>query len=443
VRDVIDLLVKKLFITLNANFNYAVLRGYEELPDNFSSHDIDIIVDKNEFSELKRQVSDLIDEFDCRLIMVNETERFVTFIIAKRVGDEVRHLYLDFFFNFSLYGICFVAGDKVLLSRIFNGKVYHVSLVFEFLEKFLNTRLLGAEYPEKYTNVLASITSEHESDLRYLLVEIFNRKVDSLLAFNSFGSSRLLIVAFLSSLRRQPISQLAMSCHFLFFYIRNRLKPNGFSLSFTGPDGSGKTTLLTAVNSEISKIYREVAVKHFRPTILPRIAEVFNSVGLKDSVDRDYHKPHRGELSGGVSSFTRLFYYLLDYIVGHYRLIEPVLFRRGVVIFDRHFTDIASDGRRSKIDLNYRFIFAFRRFVPSIDYNFIVFAAPHEVLNRKKELTETQIIEIYEKLDFICDEDERYLRINNDLKPRVAVNMIIDHIFDKQDQKYSRSLNAV
>jgi len=50
----------ELFNLLNQKYNYAVLRSYDGLPDNFQSHDIDIIFDKNQYNTFKKDFKNLL-----------------------------------------------------------------------------------------------------------------------------------------------------------------------------------------------------------------------------------------------------------------------------------------------------------------------------------------------------------------------------------------------
>jgi len=437
---VINSFVKELFSVLNDNYNYAVLRGYEELPEKFAGHDIDIIVDKKQFSNIKRSLSSLINDYNFKIIMINESDRFVTIVIAVRIESKIEYLYLDFFFNFSLFGIVFRSGLDVLKEKKFNGRVYHVSVVDEFLEKYLNTCLLGESYPEKYSHVFDSAQDEHIDKLTITLSSVFNSRFSKVKDISTVSRKKLLFTALVSSLRRAPIEQFNSSLCFLYLYIRCWLKPNGFSFSLTGPDGSGKTTVLNSVEGSLANIFREVNLFHFRPSVIPRIAEVLKNIGLKREVDVDYSKPHRGGEVGKISSFVRLSYYVFDYIVGYFLVVRPALFKRHVVIFDRYFTDVMSDSLRSRIGINYKIIFLFRKIVPKMNYNFFIFVEPQEILNRKQELTREQINVIYDKLNYICNNDPSYVIIDNNSSPENAVNDIIDYIFDHQHKKYERKL---
>ena len=83
--------------------------------------------------------------------------------------------------------------------------------------------------------------------------------------------------------------------------------------------------------------------------------------------------PHRGKRNGVINSQIRLIYYILDYVLGYYFKILPILYRKQIVIFDRYFTDIIVDGERSGIFLNYKYICSLRHLVPRCSYNFQIF----------------------------------------------------------------------
>ena len=428
----------KLFKILNTKYNYSILRGYEELPINFKSHDIDILIEKKDFILLKHELINLLESSNFKLLMVNENERFNTFIIAKREENLLEFLYLDFFFNYSLYGVHLLDASTILQRKVFNGKIYHVNIVDEFLEKFLNTSLLNSSYPKKYHHILDEIKKNHHQEIQTTLVNIFNDKTITIEKVQKTSGKKLLKKVFLKNILNSPIKQIKLSSQFIYFYIKGRIKPNGFSLTITGPDGSGKTTILNYVEEIFLKIYREVEIHHFRPTVIPRIAELFNKAGLKKEVDVNYDKPHRGAKTGTISSWVRLLYYISDYIIGYYKVVKPVLFRRGIVIFDRYYTDIISDSKRSRIYINYKTIFNFRKIVPKLDYNFIIFVEPNKILERKQELTTKQINEIYEKLNFICNKDRRYIKIDNNQTPDIAINSILDYILEAQHEKLQK-----
>lgn len=429
----------ELFEILNKDYNYAVLRSFDGLPDNFNSHDIDIIFDKNQYKKFQVDINKLISKYNLKLILLNESERFDTYILASYLDDKLEFLYLDFFFNYSLYGINLMNSSEILNRRKFNDKIYHVSSVDEFLEKYLNVRLLNQKYPQKYSHIKEKINNEYKNEVDSILNDIFESEI-ILDNIENFSGKDLLKKSFFTNMKKNPFSQLAFITSFYKNYFKSKLSPNGISMSFTGPDGSGKTTILEIVEKELGKVFREVKVNHFRPTVIPRIAEVFNKAGLKKEVDKDYSNPHRGGKTSKLSSFIRLFYYIFDYIYGYKKIVKPVLFRRGVVIFDRYYTDIVADSKRSRINIPYKIIMALKFLVPNMKYNFLVYVEPDNILARKQELTREQILGIYERLDYILDKDKSYTKIDNNKDVSIAVSNILNHIFENQHNKNIKRL---
>ncbi len=425
----------ELFNLLNQKYNYAVLRSYDGLPDNFQSHDIDIIFDKNQYNTFKKDFKNLLSSNNLNLILHNKGERFDTFILASYKNNTSTFLYLDFFFNYSLYGIKLIDSKEILKNKIFNEKIYHVNIIDEFLEKFLNVKLLNKQYPEKYSHILKNIKNNYIGETNKKLENIFGNDI-TLDSIENFKGKELLKKCFL----KNPFNNIGLILNFYRNYFKSKLSPNGISMSFTGPDGSGKTTILEIVENELSQIFREVKVNHFRPTVIPRIAEIFNKAGLKKEVDKDYSNPHRGGKTGRLSSLVRLFYYIFDYIYGYRKIVKPVLFRRGVVIFDRYYTDIVADSKRSRINIPYKVIMSLKFLIPNMKYNFLVYVEPDNILARKQELTKEQILDIYKKLDYILENDKSYIKIDNNQDVNITVSNILNHIFEEQHKKLIKKL---
>ena len=425
----------ELFNLLNQKYNYAVLRSYDGLPDNFQSHDIDIIFDKNQYNTFKKDFKNLLSSNNLNLILHNKVERFDTFILASYKNNTSTFLYLDFFFNYSLYGIKLIDSKEILKNKIFNEKIYHVNIIDEFLEKFLNVKLLNKQYPEKYSHILKNIKNNYIGETNKKLENIFGNDI-TLDSIENFKGKELLKKCFL----KNPFNNIGLILNFYRNYFKSKLSPNGISMSFTGPDGSGKTTILEIVENELSQIFREVKVNHFRPTVIPRIAEIFNKAGLKKEVDKDYSNPHRGGKTGRLSSLVRLFYYIFDYIYGYRKIVKPVLFRRGVVIFDRYYTDIVADSKRSRINIPYKVIMSLKFLIPNMKYNFLVYVEPDNILARKQELTKEQILDIYKKLDYILENDKSYTKIDNNQDVNITVSNILNHIFEEQHKNLMKKL---
>lgn len=418
---------------LNNKADYAVLRNFEGLPDHNKSRDIDIIITRKSYQQIKNELVNLIDRSGWKIITYLYSDRLITYVCACQEGNQTEIVQWDFFINTSVFGILLMDAEEFLVNKKFNGFLYYVDVECQFLDKYLYNRAVGAQYPEKYQATREK--AEHSP--------IVEKKIKSLYGVNSvkecdkISGKKLLFSAIKTNLLQHPGQFLSNLITFLWTFWGNYLRSNtGFSVGFTGPDGSGKTTVIDLILKRLAPVFRTAhKYYHFRPTLFGNLGEVAHSAGLKKEVDRDYSKPHRGGKTGVLSSFARLLYYSLDYVVGYFVKVKTVTRITRIVIFDRYYTDIICDSRRSRIYLNYKFLYGFGKlFIPSLDYNILLTASTDTILARKKELDEEGIRIINKKIDYLADK-KGYKKILNEQTPEVAVAEILSYIFENQHKK--------
>lgn len=423
---------------LNNKADYAVLRNFEGLPDHNKSRDIDIIITRKSYQQIKNELVNLIDRSGWKIITYLYSDRLITYVCACQEGNQTEIVQWDFFINTSVFGILLMDAEEFLVNKKFNGFLYYVDVECQFLDKYLYNRAVGAQYPEKYQTTREK--AEHSP--------IVEKKIKSLYGVNSvkecdkISGKKLLFSAIKTNLLQHPGQFLSNLITFLWTFWGNYLRSNtGFSVGFTGPDGSGKTTVIDLLLERLAPVFRTAhKYYHFRPALFGNLGEVAHSAGLKKEVDRDYSKPHRGGKTGVLSSFARLLYYSLDYIVGYFVKVKTVTRITRIVIFDRYYTDIICDSRRSRIYLNNKFLYGFGKlFIPSLDYNILLTASTDTILARKKELDEEGIRTINKKIDYLADK-KGYKKILNEQTPEVAVAEILSYIFENQHKKNLRRL---
>lgn len=432
----LPIVVPAVFKYLNQNTTYAVLRNAEGLPYQNKSRDIDILIPRRQYESIKKELAKIIIDTDFRIISFFESERICTFVCGKVDTNTVNLVQFDFFFHTSAYGVILLNAEKALEVRVFDGNIYHVTKEYEFLDKYLYLKYIGKSYPAKYSTLeklmsnnpcLDSIIEENFGLLNYSTLKNLSTK-----KFRRIINTRNKKLF----LKKHILNKL----FFRYCYLKNIISPKGYSIGFTGPDGVGKTTLIEQIQSIYSILYREFPLYHFRPTLIGNLGEVAHSAGLKKEVDRDYSKPHRGEKTTILSSLIRLLYYSIDYICGYFLQVRKFLCQRNIVIFDRYFTDVICDSRRSRIYLNYKFLYGFGKlFIPSLNYNILLTACTDTILARKKELDEEGIRVINEKIDYLADK-KGYKKILNEQTPEVAVAEILSYIFENQHRKNLRRL---
>lgn len=418
---------------LNRSAQYAVLRNYENLPDSNRSRDIDIIISEQSFKTIRQELVRLIDRSGWKIITYLYSDRLTTFVCGVQQGNNTEVVQWDFFMHTSVFGIMLMDADEFLTRRKFNGFLYHVDDEGEFLDKYLYNRAVGSRYPAKYKSLRQQVT---DSDaVRSKLSQIYG--VSSLAECDKMPGKWLLLRALWYNITKHPFGTAGRIIFFLYTFIRNYIRSNtGFSIGFTGPDGAGKTTVINLLTERLSPVFAKAhRYYHFRPELFGNIGDVAQSAGLKQDVDRKYGSPHRGGKTGYVSSLFRLFYYSTDYLLGYFVKVKPVLRITRLVIFDRYYTDIICDSRRSRIFLNYKFLYWFGRlFIPSLDYNILLTTDAETILTRKEELDRGEIVSINEKIAYLSGKTG-YKVIRNDHTSDDAASAVLSHIFTRQHRE--------
>ena len=346
-------------------------------------------------------------------------------IFTSSKNEETFLLSFDFIFSIYVRDMILFTADQVLKSKQYNGLLYHVRKDWEYIAKYAYNTILGVPYPAKYFE----IKKEAES--------LYKKEIDEHLNSIGIGTSgkRKVLSIRVLLFRTHPWLSFIAICRYSYYSIYNTLSVQGISIGFSGPDGSGKTTVINCLIKELSSVFGDIRVFHFRPNLYGNLSDVAHSAGLKKTVDHHYHLPHRGQKTGNISSFLRLLYYSTDYFFGGLLKIRPLLFKRNIVIFDRYYTDIICDSRRSRIYLPVKFLYVWGRcFIPSLDYNILLTASTETILARKKELDKEGIESINRKIDYLSSKP-RFYKIMNDGTPQATVTEILRIVFENQHYK--------
>ncbi len=427
-----------VFSLLNGNTNYAVLRNYEDLPLN-PGRDIDIIIDCKDFNRVKNQFLSLISSYGYKVVLY-DNRQFMSFFAIGRVPESgVELLSFDFLYSIHLKDFVYLSITDILENRIFNGRIYHVSKPYEFLSKYIYHCILGVEYPSKYRDIYDEVVLKYSKECLVVLNKTFGSKFESLKEVEQLPGKELYHMAKREAWKTSKRNVIKNRIGYYKKCIDRFLFPHGLSIAFTGPDGVGKTTVIDKIIEKFNRVSSTLLLHH-RPTLIGNLSNVAHQVGVKKNVDDDYTKPHRGKKNNIFSSFARLLYYSMDYIMGYQIKVRKQLFCGGFVIFDRYYSDIIVDSKRSSIFLGHKFLYYFGRiFIPSLDYNILLTANTDTILARKRELDEEGIRSINEKIDYLADK-KGYKKILNEQTPEVAVSEILSYIFECQHKKNLKRL---
>lgn len=425
----LKVILTEAFALLNKEADYAVLRNYENLPDKVS-RDIDIIIEKKSFISIRKALVKILRDNGFYLFQYYKGSEMHSMVFAN-ASDKPILISFDFLFSIYVKDVQLYSARDILANKEFNGFLYHVRIDDEFLSKYIYNLILGEIYPEKYKNIKERALSEYSDEI--------TRKLASLGINQNSDHANLSKIRFKNYAKR-PFAQFSTSSRYLYCTLSNLFASRGVSIGFTGPDGVGKTTIIDSIIENLHQIYKIIPLYHFRPLLIGNLSDVAHSAGIKKNVDKNYSEPHRGKKTNVLSSVLRLSYYTCDYIIGYYALVKSKLFKRWPVIFDRYYSDIICDSRRSRIFLSPKFLNLWRHlFIPRLDYNILLTASPETILSRKQELDREGIDAINSKIDYLANK-KGYCKILNDSTPDETIEQIFTHILKEQDKRNSKRI---
>jgi serine acetyltransferase len=152
------------------------------------------------------------------------------------------------------------------------------------------------------------------------------------------------------------------------------LQPTGLVVSFLGADGSGKSSVIDRVMADLAPVFRRTCRLHLRPRVLAR----------KNPDRGPETAPHALPARGSAASVVKLAYFVLDYFVGYALRVWPMARRSTLVVFDRHYRDLAVDSRRYRYGGPARLVRLASRCVPGPDF-WVLLDAPPDVLQARKQ----------------------------------------------------------
>ncbi|RMF59466.1 MAG: hypothetical protein D6748_06325 [Calditrichaeota bacterium] len=157
----------------------------------------------------------------------------------------------------------------------------------------------------------------------------------------------------------------------------------GLIVAIMGPDGAGKTALVEGLKHELSTVFQQVEIFHFRPRIFHS-----KKPGAK-VID-----PHGKPLRSWETSILKLFYYMLDYILGFFLCIWPLLRRSTLVVFDRYYYDLLVDPKRYRYGGPMGLVAVVAKLIPKPDLILILDVPVDRLLQRKQEVTRDTLLKL-------------------------------------------------
>lgn len=397
--------ISRLFTAFKAQgIRYFVLRNYEELPENNSGKDVDIVIAPGTYNKVNLIIKDTMQCFNIRYCQVSKFETMRCFYIM----DNAKHfaIHIDIIENEVYKGFRYFNFEKLYANVIPYKNFFALNKAIDTVLLLAQNIIAYSNLKDKYRNTISQNYTQNKTIIDSEIRELFgvsegNKVIDALQA-NNFdrivNNAKGLRKAFmLRTFKKHPLRTLCGNIKFLndrFYRIVWCPKKLRRMIAVEAPDGAGKTTFINALIEELKNYYvcdeRRFCVHHFRPEILPNIGAVGAKTKLMKQ-DTNFTVPHRKKPAGFISSLIRMTYYWLDYLFG-----VPVLLRKEVhyekySIYDRYIYDFLIDPARSRISLSRWLRLCYVKTVVQPQIVFVLKASADVIYARKQELTKEEI----------------------------------------------------
>ena len=441
---------KRIFEKMVIKFNdqgvrFFILRNYQKLPNENLGKDLDLIIQPGSYSKCTNILVEILKDEGIQYYTVSRFDKMRCWYIMDMQLKFAMHI--DLIEQYLYKGVGIFEFDE-LYANTFTFKNFKVlNEPYDSVMLLVQNIIAYSSLKEKYRWQITETYKNKSEETNRLIIQIFGKKYglqlinflkiddyDSIIRLNKVLSR----VMRWRDFKKQPINQVYRTFRFLLgkFY-RIIWCPNKFRrfIAVLGPDGVGKTTFLEALVRELAFYYvsdeNRFVIRHFRPTILPNLAEIGEKVNAMEQ-DINFSEPHRAKPVSFISSLLRFIYYWLDYFIGVNILIRKDVQYERYTIFDRYIYDFIVDPYRSRIKLPYFIRLFFSKLVPAPEITFILQADKEIIFSRKQELNQLEIERQLSEGLKLSNTNNRFVLINtSENNPKETAGKAVEIIMKK------------
>lgn len=429
------------------NVEWLVLRNYEGLPEHNRSKDLDLGVKHADFDTVYKIVANELKTIGYRKVFKIRYQYAVCATFFYKDDQKMDSIKIDLVDGFVWRGAQVVSFSDIYERRKKYKNFYVPSETDDAFMLLIKPLMTGGFIKEKYVPDIVASIQRNDAEFSALYLSAFGNKFYrntwEYVVQNKFEElvkykKQMCYEAWKICFMHHPVSTIAKLIEHIYLEIgRCIIRKKATMISIVGPDGVGKSTFLSVFIEKLADLCvcdaKDIQVFHFRPNLLPNIKKLIGGKNYDESKE-DFSNPHRGRKTSFISSFVRMVYYWVDYVVGYYVKIKLKCRHNGKVIFDRYSSDYLVDPERSRVFLPYMLRKLFVNLTPQTDIAYVLACDAEIVYKRKKELTLNEIQDIMDAYDKVIREHKNYFKLDASLSPdeigNTACRLYIDMLDD-------------
>ena len=413
---------------------YFIIRGFEGLPQNNYSKDVDIMIENGKLSKARECI--LESYRDGNLEYYYEASFGHANCYWGMSPMKTFSIHIDLIEGYVSKGFEVVSFDEmymhtvdyrgmIVLDPFMNGIMLLIYKIFGYHNAKLKT-----SYRKEISNAYKTYPGEFEIKLNELVGVRLAKQILGCIKSSDYDALLNMEPDFTRALKKytwhkRPVSTIKYGIEFWWQKIdRIVLSYKKYARTFAvlAPDGTGKTTFLEELIKLLNFYYvrgseeETFHIYHFRPNLLPNLGEVGEKAGVMKQ-DKNFTEPHRNKPANPISSFLRCSYYTLDYIIGWQKCIRHDVHYDKYSVFDRYSYDLIVDPLRTKLNLPVSVRKFFVALTPKPKIVFVLDAGSDIIFARKQELPKLEIDRQLQEYRNLSKSNSRFKVINAERQP--------------------------